>query len=214
MKGSAMLKNLVALFTFSLAAACAENDKENVPAPAPTPVPLVDAATAQILVEPKVLDEQGLPEGYGFTATYSGFGRDFIRFDDGETIVKISGNHVQLRHDGDREILDCMIHPDSLPSMRYVVEGRQERLDTLMAITCTNMIYLASPIINVDELCQAYQCVDEKLRGFETIKVLMKEPLWIEKETHIRVQSSDGLQMTSKTRNAPSLTDFAFPLLP
>jgi hypothetical protein len=214
MKGSAMLKNYIVLFSFVLAAACAENDKENVPAPTPTPVPLVDTETGQILVQPKVLDEQELPEDYGFTASYASFGQDYIRFEEGETVVKIRKNHVQLRHDGDREVLDCVINPNSLPTMRYVVEGRQQRLDTLMAITCTNMIYLASPIINVEELCQAYECVEEKLRGFDSIKVLMKEPLWIEKNSHIRVQSGDGLQMISKTTDAPSLADFAFPLLP
>jgi hypothetical protein len=204
----------ICLVATILTSACAENDNENVPAPTPTPLPLVDPSTGQIIVQAAVMSDDAIPDDYGFTATYASFGKDYIRFKEGETVVKIRKNHVQLRNQGDTEILDCLMHPNSLPTMHFTVEGRQERLDTLMGVTCTNMLYLASPIINMDELCEAYECVDEKLRGFDTIKVMMKEPLWVEKESNIRIQSADGLQMISKIPTPPTAADFEYPVLP
>lgn len=205
-----MLKNYLFVTLMAVSTACAEKHESNVPAPEPTPVPLVNPVDGDVILTETVMETRELPEDFGFTATYAKFGRDYIRFQEGETVVKVRKNRVQLRNQGDREILDCVLNETPLPTIHYIVEGKAHRLDTLMGITCTNMLYLAKPITNLDELCKAYGCVDERVGDFDTTKVLMDEPLWIEKETKIRIQSGDGLQMIKKISEAPSVADFQY----
>jgi hypothetical protein len=200
----------LALCTITLVA-CGHHHSRHDPVPTPAPEPTtlpVPATPDPNKLYPKLVDASSLPDDYGFTATYSRLPTIFVRFHSGDTIVKVARNHIQLRNNGDHEILDCQFTDQLTPTMRYVVDGKKQKLDNFLSLTCLFMDQATRPIQNLKELCDAYGCRDEKVGEFETTRIFTDNVIAIEKESSIRIQDGNNFIMTRKVPGAPSAADF------
>jgi hypothetical protein len=212
-----MLKHYIFLTLVAVIPACGDKHKQNdsVPTPAPTPIAPADPSTPSDLtvpvdVIPQIVETPDLAGDFGFTATYSNFGPVWTKTRGGDTVVRVKKNRIQLRKADGREILDCRYDEETLPISQHILDGQKQKSDTFTLLSCIIMRQLTWPVANTESLCQAYGCVDETIGEFETTKVLMETPLWLEKTSRLRVQGDSALHMIKKISGVPPEQDFEY----
>ncbi|HYX38277.1 MAG TPA: hypothetical protein VE954_34680 [Oligoflexus sp.] len=216
-----MLKNYIFLTLVALAPACGDKNRHNDSVPTPASQPIVPAdsiapadLTVPLDVIPQIVETPDLASDFGFTAIYSNFGPVWTKTKGGDTVVRVKKNRIQLRKLDSREILDCRYDEKTLPISQHILDGHKQKSDTFTLLSCIIMRQLTWPIANREALCQAYGCIDEKIDEFETTKVLMETPLWLEKTSNLRIQGDSELRMLKKIPGIPAEQDFDYEMRP